>query len=229
MRSPWNEGSISLRCDMWAASSRSSTEWWPRTGSSTTFASPACSTRGSPVKTSLTAAGWPVRAGARGAPRRAPEPRTRESRQPLPEQLGVRGDVGRERREVLRVDLMRPVAERGLGIVVDLDDDAVGPRGRRRPGERPDEPPVARGVGRIDDDRQVRVELEPGDRPDVEREPHCGLEGADAALAEHDALVPLLEHVVGGHEELVERRGEAALEEDRLVELADHLEQAVVL
>ena len=42
---------------MWAASSSRSTEWLPSTGSSTMFASPACRSRGSPVKTCLTASG----------------------------------------------------------------------------------------------------------------------------------------------------------------------------
>ena len=43
------------------------------------------------------------------------------------------------------------------------------------------------------------------------------------------ALVALLEDVVGGHEQLVERRGQAALEQHRLAELARDLEQRVVL
>ena len=57
MRSPWNDGNISLRCAMCVSSSSSSTEWLPSTGSSTTFASPAWSSRGSPVKICFTASG----------------------------------------------------------------------------------------------------------------------------------------------------------------------------
>ena len=82
---------------------------------------------------------------------------------------------------------------------------------------------------RVDDHRQVRVQLEPRDRAEVEREARRGLEGADPALAEDHVLVALLEDVVGGLQQLVERRRQPALEQHRLAELARDLEQRVVL
>ena len=58
MRSPWKDGSISLRWRMCSGPSSSSTELRPISGSSgVAFASPACSTSGSPVKTCLISSG----------------------------------------------------------------------------------------------------------------------------------------------------------------------------
>ena len=61
------------------------------------------------------------------------------------------------------------------------------------------------GVARVDDDRQVRELLEHRHRHQVEREAVGGLERADAALAEDDLLVALLEDVLGRHQQLLER------------------------
>ncbi len=49
------------------------------------------------------------------------------------------------------------------------------------------------------------------------------------ALAEHHVRVALLEDVLGGHQQLLERRGEAALEQRRAAGAADLREQRVVL
>ena len=57
IRSPWNGGSSSLRWDMWRSSSSSSTELWPSSGSRIALASPACSSRGSPLNTCWTSSG----------------------------------------------------------------------------------------------------------------------------------------------------------------------------
>ena len=82
---------------------------------------------------------------------------------------------------------------------------------------------------RVDDHRQVRVQLQPRHRAEVEREARGGLERADPALAQDHVLVALLEDVVGGLQQLVERRRQPALEQHRLAELARDLEQRVVL
>ena len=89
---------------------------------------------------------------------------------------------------------------------MDLDDDPVGAHGGGGARERLDQAPVARGVRRVDDHRQVGVELQPRHGAEVEREARGGLEGADPALAQDDGLVALLEDVVGGQQQLVERR-----------------------
>ena len=53
------------------------------------------------------------------------------------------GDALGEPGEVARVERLRAVAQRLVGILVDLDDDAVGADRGGRAGERLDEPPVA--------------------------------------------------------------------------------------
>jgi len=141
----------------------------------------------------------------------------------------VGADALGEAREVARVERLRAVAERSVGVLVDLDDDAVRPDRGGRPGQRLDQAAVARRVAGVDDHRQVRVQLQPRDRREVEREARGRLERADAALAQHHLVVALLEHVVRGHQQLVERRGEPALEQHRLADLACRLEQRVVL
>ena len=127
------------------------------------------------------------------------------------------------------VQRLRAVAERGLGVLGDLDDDAVGADRGGRARQRLDQAPVARRVRRVDDHRQVRVELEPRHRAEVEREARGGLERADPALAQDHLLVALLEDVVGRLQQLVQRRRQPALEQHRLAELAGDLEQRVVL
>ena len=64
---------------------------------------------------------------------------------------------------------------------------------------------------------------------DVEGRARGRLEGADAALAQHDALVPLLRDVLGRQQPLLDGVGQAALEEDGLVGAADLLHQVEVL
>src|SRR4051812_7199982 len=147
----------------------------------------------------------------------------------LAQQLRVGGDVAGVVGEVRRLERLRAVAQRVLGILADLDDDAVRADRGGGSAERLDEAAVAGGVARVDDHRKVGVELQPRHRAEIEREARRGLERADAALAEDDVLVALLQDVVGGLEELVERAAEAALEEDRLAELAGDLEERVVL
>ena len=67
------------------------------------------------------------------------------------------------------------------------------------------------------------------DRQKVEREPVARLERPDAALAEHHLVVALLEHVLGRHQELLERRGKASLQQHREPGAADLGQQRVVL
>ena len=55
--SPWNAGSISLRCSMWASPSSRITELLPTTGSSTRAPLPGCSTSAGAVNTCLISAG----------------------------------------------------------------------------------------------------------------------------------------------------------------------------
>ena len=57
IRSPWNAGSISLRCSMWESPSSRMTELRPTIGSSVRAPSPGWRTSGGAVKISLTSSG----------------------------------------------------------------------------------------------------------------------------------------------------------------------------
>ncbi len=57
----------------------------------------------------------------------------------------------------------------------------------------------------------------------------AGLEGADPAFAEDDVLVAAAHDVFGRHQQLVDRVGKAALEQNRLADAAKLLEQFEVL
>ena len=108
---------------------------------------------------------------------------------------------------------LRAVGEGALGVVVDFDDEAVGPDGDAGPRQRRDHVVLARPVRGVDDDRQVREAADGGDGREVERVARVLREGADAALAEDDVVVALGHHVLGGEQPLVEHGREAALEE----------------
>ena len=104
-------------------------------------------------------------------------------------QLGQRADLVREIREVRRGNLLRTVAERvvGSGCTSMMSPSAPAATAARAIGGTSCH--AARGVGRVDDDRQVAQLLEHRDRRDVERVARRGLERADAALAEDDVDV----------------------------------------
>ena len=81
----------------------------------------------------------------------------------------------------------------------------------------------------IDDHRQVRLVLEHRNRAEVERVPGRRLEGLDPALAEDDPVVALLGHVLGGHQQLLDRGRDPALEQHRLLGAPDLGQQQEVL
>src|SRR5207249_4885577 len=56
-----------------------------------------------------------------------------------------------------------------------------------------------------------------------------GLKGSDAALTQHHIPVASGHDVLGGQEELLDRRGEPALEQHRLIVGADYLEERELL
>jgi hypothetical protein len=130
-------------------------------------------------------------------------------------------ELAQVRAEVVRVQRLRAVADGLLRARVDLDDDAVGPRRRRRERQRLDERALPGGVARVDDDRQVRQLAQHRHGHEVEREAVARLVGADAALAEHHLLVALLQHVLRRHQELLERGRQASLQQHRLAGAAD--------
>ena len=110
-----------------------------------------------------------------------------------------------------------------------LDDEAVRAAGRRGERHRLDEAGNAGRMARVNNDGQVRQLLEHGHGREVERVAGVIVERADAALAEDDLLIAAGHDVLGAHEQLLERAGEAALEQDGLAELAELAQEVKVL
>src|SRR5215211_3060279 len=144
-------------------------------------------------------------------------------------QLRRRLELAQVGGEVVRVERLRAVADGLLGGGMDLDDYAVGAGRGRRERERLHERALPGRVARVDHDRQVGQLAKHRHRHQVEREALTRLVGADAALAEHHVLVALLEDVLRGHQELLERRRVPALQEHRDARAAHLGEQRVVL
>src|SRR5918994_822669 len=165
----------------------------------------------------------------RQAPGRARCAGASYSRKLLARQLGRRLELAQVRREVVRVERLRAVADGLLRGRVDLHNDPVGAGGGGRERQRLHQRALPGRVARVDHDRQVREPAQNRDRHQVEREAVARLVGSDAALAEHHLLVALLQHVLTRHEELLERRGQPALQQHRLARAAHLGEQRVVL
>ena len=112
---------------------------------------------------------------------------------------------------------------------MDLDLQAVGTAGGRGERHGLNVAGVAGGVAGVGDDGQVRQVVQHWHGVEVEGVAGAGLEGADAALAQDDVVVALAHDVLGGHEQLIDRAGHAALKQDRSLGLADLFEQREVL
>src|SRR5438093_4677094 len=136
---------------------------------------------------------------------------------------------GHERAEVVEAERLEAIRERVVRARVDLDQQAVGAGRDRGERDRRDEIPLARPVRRIGQDGKVRETLEEWDRVHVEGVARVPLERADAALAEDDVAVSACEDVLGRKQELLDRRGHAALQEHWFGLLSDRVEQRIVL
>jgi len=95
-------------------------------------------------------------------------------------------ELGHQLGKLIGPQRLGAVAERAVGIVVHLDEQAVGARchGGARHGKDFVAPTGA--VGRVGDDGQVRELLHHWDGRNVERVARIALERADAALAQDD-------------------------------------------
>ena len=67
------------------------------------------------------------------------------------------------------------------------------------------------------------------DRGEVEHVAHGRIEGAYAALAQDHLCIPFCEYVLGAQQQIRDCRGHAALEQHGAAELADGLEEGIVL
>ena len=116
--------------------------------------------------------------------------------------------------EALEVDLLLTIAHGLGGIWVDLDEEAIGAEGDGALAEVCDEICAAAALAGVDDDWEVGLAFGDGDGGEVECVAGVGLEGADAAFAEHDVGVAVGEDVFGGEEPLFDALAHAAFEED---------------
>ena len=156
-----------------------------------------------------------VRAAASDLSRltRAPPPAPRT---PPADRLDDEPRLPHQPLELLGVEALRAVGQRAIGVGMDLDQQPVGAGGDRGARHRDHHVAVPGAVARIGHDRQVREPVHHGNRAQVEQIAGGGVEAADAALAENHVGVPLGEDVLRGEQQLLDRRGEAALEEHRL-------------
>ena len=105
----------------------------------------------------------------------------------------------------------------------------MGAHGDCRVGNGSNEVAFAGAVAGVHHHRQVGELLQGRHGRDVEGIAGVGLEGADAALTENDLGIALGDNIFRRHEELLERRHHAPLEQDGLAGPAQSLEQGKVL
>src|SRR4029077_4170320 len=81
----------------------------------------------------------------------------------------------------------------------------------------------------VENNRQVAELVEDRDGGNVTGVAGGGFKSADAALAEQYIRIAVRDQVFGGHEQLLDGRAEAALEQHRAAAAAERLEQGEVL
>ena len=131
--------------------------------------------------------------------------------------------------EPVEVELLLGVGQRVVGMRMDLDHDPVGADRDAADRQRLDQPALAGGVARIDDDGQVGQLVEQRHRRQVHRVAGVRLERPDAALAQDHVRVARADDVLGGHQPLLDRRAVAALEHHRAGDPSDVAQERVVL
>src|SRR5918994_1155525 len=172
----------------------STTKRWSRSYSSPPDCSCGVRYQTAPWKRSARACSTPATAirtpspAIRQAPGRARCAGASYSRKLLARQLGRRLELAQVRREVVRVERLRAVADGLLRGRVDLHNDPVGAGRGGRERQRLHQRALPGRVARVDHDRQVRELAQNRDRHQVEREAVARLVGSDAALAEHHLL-----------------------------------------
>src|SRR5260221_8477977 len=90
---------------------------------------------------------------------------------------------------------------------------------------RSDQVAVSRAVAWIGDNRQMAHPLDQRNGAEVERVARGGFERADAALAQDHVRIARVHDVLRGHQPLLDRRRQTALEHGRFARATDLLEQ----
>ncbi len=131
--------------------------------------------------------------------------------------------------ELLGKEGLHAVGEGFFRLVMNFDEEAIGADGDRGAGKRQNFVALAGAVAGIDKNREMAAFFYRGNDGEIERVAGKIGEGSNAAFAEHYVVIALGEDVLGGHEELVERRGHAALEENGFLGAAGTFEQGKIL
>ena len=88
---------------------------------------------------------------------------------------------------------------------------------------------VARGMAWIKDHRQMRQMFQNRNGIDIGRVARGSFKGADAALAQHHALVTPRQNIFGRHQQFFDGRGKSAFEQDSGACFANGTQQIEVL
>ncbi len=95
--------------------------------------------------------------------------------------------------ELVGEDGLHAVREGFVWLVMDFDEEAVGPNSDGGAGERKDFVTLAGAVAGIDENRQVAAPLDGGDDGEVESVSGDVGKGADPAVAKHYVVIALHE------------------------------------
>jgi len=131
------------------------------------------------------------------------------------EHLPNRANPSGKPRKIRQVDSLVGVADRSLGLRVDLDDRAVEAGRGRREGKRFDERAPPARVRWIEDDGQMRQFAQAQRAAEIAHVAGVLVEAADTAFAEDDPRIAFEQHVFGREQQLVEGRGRSAFEQNR--------------
>ena len=145
------------------------------------------------------------------------------------EDAGDLADFIAELNKIIGKNGLHAVGKGVVGVVMDFDEDAIGSHGNSGAGEWKDLVALAGRVARVHDDREVAARFYRGHYGKVEGVARVVVEGADAAFAEDDIVIALGHDVFRGHQELVERGAESALQEDWFFRVAGVLEERKIL
>src|SRR5688572_5444485 len=115
-----------------------------------------------------------------------------------------------------------------LRIGVNFDEQTVGARRGRGQSYGCNERSDARPVRWIGENGERGFLFGQRDRVDIKSVAGRSFEGTNTALAKDDGFVAALDQVIGGEHPFFKRGRESALEEHRLLHLAELFEQSVV-
>ena len=107
--------------------------------------------------------------------------------------------------ELLRIERLRAVGQRLVGLMMDFDQQRIGARRHRSPRHGRHFVAASGAVRRVGGHRQMREFVDDRNRGNVHRVARVGFKGADAALAQNDFVVAAREQVFRGAAEALRR------------------------